>query len=91
LYKEERKLREQLRGKTITVEKFAADRREACTPKLAAFRERLEAYKNAVPPGSKIGEAIAYALKQWSSLTQYLDDWQLTPDNNAVSGEYARL
>jgi transposase len=83
LYKEERRLREQLRGKTITVEQFAADRRESCAPKLAAFHEWLAAHNNAVPPTSKIGEAVAYALKQWPSLTRYLDDWQLTPDNNA--------
>jgi hypothetical protein len=31
----------------------------------------------------KLGEVIWYALKEWHTLERYLDDWQLTPDNNA--------
>jgi hypothetical protein len=58
-------------------------RREACEPKLTAFHEWLEANHPAVPPSTKIGDAISYALFQWPTLVRYLDDWQLTPDNNA--------
>jgi transposase/AraC-like DNA-binding protein len=83
LYKAERELRQKLRSETISAEQFAEDRRAVCAPKLAAFHEWLAAHEHAAPPSSKIGEAIAYALKQWPSLTRYLDDWQLTPDNNA--------
>jgi len=34
------------------------------------------------PPKSKLGKAIAYALKQWTPLTLFLDDVELPPDNN---------
>jgi len=30
-----------------------------------------------------LGKAIAYTLKQWDKLTRYLENANLTPDNNA--------
>jgi transposase len=83
IYKKEAELREALKSGKITTEEFTVRRREACEPKLQAFHEWLQANRNAVPPSSKIGDAISYALGEWHTIQKYLDDWQLTPDNNA--------
>jgi hypothetical protein len=83
LYKVERELREKLRNEEIDRERFVAERRETCEPKLTALHGWLMANQAAVPPASKIGSAICYTLKIWPSLPRYLEDWQLTPDNNA--------
>jgi transposase len=83
LYSVERELREKVGNKTIDTEKFVSQRRERSEPILRAFREWLEKNEGIAPPSSKLGEAINYALKEWHTLERYLDDWQLTPDNNA--------
>jgi hypothetical protein len=83
LYTVERDLREKLRNNRITTEAFERQRRERCGPVLRALREWLEENREIAPPSSKLGEAIAYALKEWPALERYVDSWQLTPDNNA--------
>jgi hypothetical protein len=83
LYTIERDLREKLRDNTISADGFERQRRERCEPILRAFRQWLEENQGIVPPGSKTGEAMNYALKKWRVLERYLLDWQLTPDNNA--------
>ena len=37
-----------------------------------------------VPPKSKLGEAINYALNQWETLVVYLSDGRLDIDNNST-------
>jgi transposase len=83
LYKSERELREELEQGKTDERGFAAKRREACDPQLKALYDWLLANQHKVPPTSKIGSAISYTLEIWPSLPRYLDDWQLTPDNNA--------
>jgi transposase len=83
LYTVERELREKLNNKTIDTGKFEWQRREKCEPLLRTLHEWLEKNQGTVPPSGKLGEAIQYALKEWHTLERYLDDWQLTPDNNA--------
>jgi transposase len=83
LYTVEQDLRKKLNNKTIDAEAFERQRREQCGPMLRAFHEWLEANQETVPPSSKIAEAINYALREWHTLERYVDDWQLTPDNNA--------
>jgi hypothetical protein len=58
LYKAERELREDLKSGKINTETFTVKRRETCEPKLAAFHEWLEANYPAVPPSTKIGDAM---------------------------------
>ena len=48
------------------------------------LRAWLEAEKDKVLPKSLIGQAIAYALKNWTALTRYLDDGRLAIDNNVA-------
>jgi hypothetical protein len=83
IYKSERELREELEAGRIPAETFVQKRREACEPKLTVFHRWLVENQSTVPGSTKIGGAISYTLGIWPSLTRYLDDWQLTPDNNA--------
>jgi transposase len=83
LYTAERELREQLKEQKISAEEFTERRRERCGPILDAFHKWLEEKAGTVPESSKIGDAIQYALNEWPSLERYVEDWQLTPDNNA--------
>jgi transposase len=84
LYTVERKLRKELKSREIGVEDFQKKRREQCTPILSAFHDWLEKEQQAVLGSSKLGEAIAYTLRQWPKLIRYLDNAELTPDNNAA-------
>jgi transposase len=84
LYTVERDLWEKLKKREITTEAFQEQRKERCKPILAAFHGWLKTPQGTVPPSSNLGGAINYALHEWSSLERYLDDWQLSPDNNAT-------
>ena len=83
LYTVERELREQLQHKKINAGTFAEERRKRCAPILQTFRAWLEEHAGTIPESTKLGDAIAYAQHEWPLLERYLDDWQLTPDNNA--------
>jgi transposase len=83
IYKSEHELRKKLEKGEIDAQGFVAKRRKACGPQLTALHGWLLANREAVPPTSKIGSAISYTLGIWPSLPRYLEDWQLTPDNNA--------
>jgi transposase len=83
LYKSERELREELEKGKTDAQGFVAKRRKACRPQLKALHDWLLAKQYEVPPTTKIGSAISYTLGIWPSLPHYLDDRQLTPDNNA--------
>ncbi len=59
-------------------------RREQAKPILDEFREWLLAVEPTVPPKSLLGNAIAYALKQFPRLEVYLEAGYVKPDNNLV-------
>jgi len=59
-------------------------RQQKSKPAMEAFRRWLEAEQPKHLPKGAMGEAIAYALNQWHTLTPFLDDPRLPPDNNAV-------
>lgn len=46
------------------------------------FKVWLEAQRAEVLPKSPFGEAVRYALEQWTALTRYLEDGRLEIDNN---------
>ncbi|GHV45780.1 transposase [Spirochaetia bacterium] len=83
LYTVEAKLRELLRQQKITPDAFLKQRKKDCAPILEAFHEWLENQQVRVLGSSRLGEAIQYTLGQWPRLIHYLDDVELTPDNNA--------
>lgn len=57
-------------------------RRERAAPIVDKIREKLLAAKATVLPKSKLGEAIAYALAQWSHMIMFLDHPELELSNN---------
>ena len=58
-------------------------RAERSVPILDDLKKWLEEIYPKVPPKSPLGQAIAYSLNHWSSLTRYLADGRLLIDNNA--------
>jgi transposase len=83
LYTVEKELRDKLKTQEINAEQFQEQRKERCEPILNAFHDWLEKEQREVLGSSKLGQAVAYALNQWPKLIRYLDDAELTPDNNA--------
>lgn len=57
-------------------------RQEQALPRLAAFRQWLQAQQAEVLPKSPLGEAIRYALSNWHSLIRYTEAGFLVIDNN---------
>ena len=71
-----------LRASIIEENKFFEERKKQVQPVLSDFREWLNKRSNEVLPSSALGKAVAYTLKQWDKLARYLDNPNLTPDNN---------
>ena len=60
-------------------------RREECSrPLMTALRTQVDQLSYESPPKTPMGRAITYALRQWDTLTVFLRDGALRPDNNAV-------
>jgi transposase len=59
-------------------------RQEKARPILADFRRWLDAQAPSAMPKSPLGDAIGYAVDQWTALCRYLEDGDLDIDNNAV-------
>jgi transposase len=60
-------------------------------PVLERFKRWLDEQADAVLPKSPIGEAVHYARAQWPALTRYVDDGDLTIDNNASERALRRV
>jgi transposase len=58
-------------------------RQERTKPKLAEFATWLDAQAKVVLPKSPIGQAIAYAQRQWAALQRFTEQGFLNIDNNA--------
>ena len=72
----------QARLDELTPDEIRALRREKIKPLLDKIKNILLDRKPAVPPKSLLGQAIGYALGQWTRIEAYLDHPDLTPDNN---------
>ncbi len=59
-------------------------RQQRAGPLLESFRAWLSETQMQVAPKSGIAKAIGYALKRWKALTLYLEEGQLSIDNNPV-------
>ena len=57
-------------------------REHASQPVLETLHEYLEKIREEVLPKSEAGQAVAYAPKNWTALTRYLEDGDLSIDNN---------
>jgi len=65
-------------------DEFVTRRKQEALPVLDEFHAWLLSQVDTVPPESRTGKAVRYALSEWDKLVRYLDHHLLTPDNNAV-------
>jgi hypothetical protein len=74
------------RIETAIKDKTAAEkhaiRQQQSQPLLAQFKTWLDKSALQVPPKSAIGKAVAYSLRQWPKLNRYIENGQLSIDNN---------
>jgi transposase len=80
LYEIERICREE----EYSVEQIRQFRQEKSAPELIKIEEWLKDQIYKVNPQSAIGKAIAYTLKLWPRLEQYIKDGRLQIDNNLI-------
>ncbi len=73
-----------MRGEDLEEEAFLKARQKKVEPILTDLKGWLAKKSETVVPGSLLGKAVGYALKQWDPLVRYLDHAELTPDNNAA-------
>src|SRR5712692_6618127 len=66
-------------------------REEQAKPILDRFKTWLDEQADLVLPKSPIGEAVHYARAQWTALTRYLEDGDLSIDNNASERALRRV
>jgi transposase len=66
-------------------------RQDLAVPILGQFHTWLEAQRPDVLPKSPMGEAIGYALNNWSALARYTEAGCLAIDNNASEREMKRI
>ena len=78
------RLEQELRGQDLSDEQFLKARREQVEPLLTDLKAWLTKKSQTVVPGTLLGKAVGYTLKQWDPLVRYLDHAVLTPDNNAA-------
>lgn len=71
-------------AKGLAADERWALRDERSRPLLARIHERLLQAQRDVLPKSPMGQAITYALNQWTALQRYLEDGRLAIDNNAT-------
>jgi len=63
---------------------LACLRQQKAVPILTAFHAWLNNTARVVLPKSPMGQAIQYALNQWTALNRYPQDGRLTIDNNVA-------
>ncbi len=76
------KVEKRARRSGITGEDLRLLRQHASKPVLEKLYEYLEKIREEVLPKSEAGQAVAYALKNRTALTCYLEDGDLSIDNN---------
>lgn len=71
-------------AKDLTVAERLALRQKEAKPQLTALQTWLEAQRRLTVRKSPLGQAIQYALSNWTALERYTDDGDLSIDNNAA-------
>src|SRR5262249_40950285 len=66
-------------------------RQDLSVPILEQFRKWLEAQRPEVLPKSPMGEALGYALNNWTALVRYTEAGFLAIDNNVAEREMKRI
>jgi transposase len=75
----------------FTEEQRLQMRQDLAVPVLEQFHTWLKAQRAEVLPKSPMGEAIGYALNNWSALIRYTEAGFLTIDNNVAEREMKRI
>ncbi len=84
LYALEDQARDEAKKNKINPEDFVVRRRELIEKHLEEFRVWLEQKSTTTTPSGPAGKAIRYTLGQWDNLVRFLENAELTPDNNAA-------
>jgi transposase len=66
-------------------------RQDFAVPILTQFQHWLEAQRVGVLPKSPLGQAVGYALRNWSALVRYTEAGFLDIDNNVAEREMKRV
>ena len=66
-------------------------REREATPVLNRFRDWLAEQSRIALPRSVVGEAIGYTLRQWTALTNYVEDGRRPIDNNDTERDLRAL
>jgi transposase len=72
------------RQKGLCGEDLRLAREHGSRPMLGLLHAYLKTIQNQAMPKSPSGQAIAYTLKNWTALTRYCDDGDLSIDNNGT-------
>lgn len=81
IYEQERQMKELLPDERQKL------RAEILGPKLNALHQWMQEEYPRVTPKSPIGKAIAYSMKRWRELTEFINDGRLEIDNNKIENE----
>ena len=73
--------------KDLTNEDRRKSRQEVTASKLEALHQWMKDEYVKVTPTSPIGKALAYSLKRWRELTEFVNDGRLEIDNNKIENE----
>jgi transposase len=65
-----------------TAQEKQAIRQQQSLPLLNQFKDWLDKSALHVPPKTALGKALAYSLNQWPKLIRYIEDGNLSIDNN---------
>jgi len=77
-------LEKQAREQKLSFQQIHAMRQKRSRPIMDKIKKLLLERNKTTPPKSLLGQAISYALGQWSRIEVYLEDGRLQPDNNAA-------
>lgn len=72
-------------------EEYLKLRKTGLGPIRAAFKDWLDKKQGVVPPKSPLGVAIRYTLNQWDVLGNFLEDANLSLDNNPAEAALRRV
>jgi transposase len=81
IYEQERQM------KNLSSEERQRLRRELVAPKLETLHQWMKDEYAKVTPTAPIGKALAYSMKRWRELTEFVNDGRLEIDNNKIENE----
>lgn len=72
------------KARGLTAQERLAIRKDKSAPKVAAFKQWLDASRAQISTKSPTGEALKYIAKYWDGLVLFLTDGRIEMDSNAV-------